>query len=179
MTPPLVSHAALKGIRLLLLDVDGVLTDGGLYYGADGQVTKRFHVHDGLGLALLRRAGVAVGVITGRTDESVRRRAADLNLDIVMLGVADKGAAVTSVLAERGLAADEVAFVGDDVNDLPAMTRVGVSIAVANAHATVLAQAGLTTRRRGGDGAVREIADAILGCLPPSHPDNLAFGDRQ
>ena len=153
----------MKGVRLLLMDVDGVLTDGRLYFGADGCVLKAFDVKDGMGIANLHRAGVQTGVISGRDDALVRRRAEDLGMAVVVLGEASKGAAVERVLEERGLPRDAVAFLGDDVNDLPAMMKVGVPLAVSDAHPEVLSFVSYVTRARGGRGAVREVCDAILG----------------
>ena len=165
MTAALVSHEALRDIRLLLLDVDGVLTDGGLWYGPDGGVTKRFSAQDGLGVSRLLRAGITVGVVTGRHDPAIDQRMIDLGIDLVRADVADKAAVVDDILREREVAPERTAFVGDDIIDLPAMARVGASIAVANAHPAVIEAARLVTTRRGGDGAVREVADAILGDL--------------
>ncbi len=167
MTPPLVTHEAVKNLRLLLMDVDGVLTDGRLYFGAlnDGSAAafKAFHVRDGLGISLLHRAGILTGIVSGRTDPYVRRRAEELGMAIVVLGEKSKGNAVERIIEEHGARREEVAFVADDVNDIPALSRVGISIAVADAHPEVLSFVQLRTRATGGNGAVREIADAILG----------------
>lgn len=149
-------------IRLLLLDVDGVLTDGRLYFGTDGFAAKAFHVRDGLGIALLHKAGIATGIVSGRTETYVERRATELGMRFVRLGIEDKGAEVAAILREGGFAKDQVGFVGDDVNDIPAFLAVGVSIAVADAHPGALAAARFVTVANGGAGAVREVADAIL-----------------
>ncbi len=163
MIPPVIHENAARGIRLLLLDVDGVLTDGRLYYGNDGEEVKAFHVRDGLGITLLHRAGVETGIVSGRADACVRRRAEELGISIIVLGEERKGTAVKRIMAERGLAREAVAFLADDVNDLPALSEVGVPIAVADAHPDVMSFARYTTRAPGGCGAVREVADAILG----------------
>ncbi len=152
-------------IRLLLMDVDGTLTDGGLYYLPDGGVMNfalRFHVRDGLGLQRARQAGLLVGIISGRSSPQVRRRAEELGLDEIHLGVADKRAALEQILAQRGLSAGETCYIGDDVVDLPAMKLAGLSIAVADAHPDVRAAASWVTTLPGGAGAVREAVDAIL-----------------
>ena len=149
-------------ISLLVLDVDGVLTDGRLWYGPDGEVAKAFHVRDGHGIKLLHRAGVATGIVSGRADEYVRERAEELGMSVALIGCEDKGEAVRSVLAERGLAAGQAAFLGDDTIDAPAFRAVGVPIAVADAHADVLRHVKFVTRNPGGRGAVREVADLIL-----------------
>ena len=162
MTPLPIHADAVRPIELLLLDVDGVLTDGRLYVGPDGMTSKAFHVRDGLGITQLLRAGVEVGLISGRDDRAVRARAKELGLRSVLLGESNKGEAVVRLLAERNLAATQAAFVADDVNDLPALEQVGVSIAVADAHPDVLAAVKFVTRASGGEGAVREVADAIL-----------------
>lgn len=160
--PAPLEDRALAGIRLFLMDVDGVLTDGRLYYGDDGVRMKAFHVRDGLGLALLRRHGVATGVISGRDELFVRRRAEELGMAVIRLGIEDKAAAVAEELAALGLPPECVAYLGDDVNDAPALARVGVPIAVADAHPDLLPHARFATRTPGGQGAVREVADAIL-----------------
>lgn len=163
MTRPPPEHEDLKDVRLLLLDVDGVLTDGRLTFGADGHRSKCFHVRDGMGLSLLRDAGVATGIISGRDDPFVRRRAEDLGIDRIRLGVRDKGIEIDRLTADLGLDPVRVAFVGDDVNDVPALRRVGIPIAVADAHPAILEFVRFQTLCRGGEGAVREVADAILG----------------
>lgn len=162
MKPLFSQHPAAHRVRLLLLDVDGVLTDGKLYFGADGFATKAFHVRDGLGLAMLRKAGVLTGIVSGRSEVFVERRATELGMRFVRLGIEDKAAAVSAIVSEANLAPDDVAFMGDDVNDIPAFAMVGVSIAVADAHPRALAAASFVTAAVGGAGAVREVADAIL-----------------
>jgi 3-deoxy-D-manno-octulosonate 8-phosphate phosphatase (KDO 8-P phosphatase) len=153
-------------VRLLVMDVDGVLTDGGIYYTERGDEVKRFDVRDGQGLVLLRQAGVLTAVITRRRSEIVERRADELGIVEVHQGAADKRAVLESLLARRGLAAAETAYVGDDVGDLPAMKLVGLPIAVADAVPVVRRQAVYVTRARPGHGAVRELCDLILAARP-------------
>jgi len=149
-------------IRLAAFDVDGVLTDGRLVYGPDGELAKTFHVHDGLGLKLLRAHGIEVALITSRTSRAVEQRARELGIEIVHQGTGDKLAQLTTLCAERGIALDATAFTGDDLPDLAPMSRAGLAIAVANAHPWVLERAQWRTTRRGGDGAVREVCDLLL-----------------
>ncbi|GAC1321208.1 MAG: hypothetical protein NVSMB2_17740 [Chloroflexota bacterium] len=149
-------------MRLLCVDVDGVLTDAGMYYGPDGEVLKKFNTRDGMGLARVREAGVAVAIISGEDSAIVHARAAKLNIDDVFAGARNKRAAIDDLCARHGLALDEVAFVGDDLNDLPALECVGLACAVADAADPVLACAHYVSRRRGGDGAVREICELLI-----------------
>ena len=149
-------------LRALVLDVDGVLTDGGLYYGDHGEALKKFNVRDGMGLRRIREAGLAVALVTGEETEIVRRRAEKLGITDVFGGVEDKRRVLGEFLASRGIAPGDAAFVGDDVNDLPALELVGLPIAVPDAVPEVLRAAHLVTGRRGGEGAVRELCDAIL-----------------
>ncbi|HEY7203741.1 MAG TPA: HAD-IIIA family hydrolase [Methylomirabilota bacterium] len=149
-------------IRLLVLDVDGVLTDGGLVYTASGEETKRFHVHDGFALVAARKAGLQIAVLSGRASAAVTRRMAELGVAEVYQGVADKVAALDSLRERLGLALREVAMMGDDLPDMPAMARAGMALAPANAIAEVKRMAHWTARRRGGDGAVREAVEMLL-----------------
>jgi YrbI family 3-deoxy-D-manno-octulosonate 8-phosphate phosphatase len=149
-------------VRLLCVDVDGVLTDAGMYYGPDGEVLKKFNTRDGMGLARVRAAGVAVAIISGEDSAIVHARAAKLQIDDVFCGAADKLVAVDELCERHGLRRDEVAFVGDDLNDLSALERVGLACAVADAAAQVQAAAHYVTQRRGGDGAVREVCELLI-----------------
>jgi 3-deoxy-D-manno-octulosonate 8-phosphate phosphatase (KDO 8-P phosphatase) len=149
-------------IRLLVLDVDGVLTDGRLHYGPDGEQLKVFHVHDGAGIRAMAAAGITVAVISGRNSAAVARRCADLGIRELQQGVEDKGAALDAVLARLGIPARECACVGDDTIDVPMLRRVGLAIAVADAHADARRAAHRRTRLRGGSGAVREVCDWLL-----------------
>jgi 3-deoxy-D-manno-octulosonate 8-phosphate phosphatase (KDO 8-P phosphatase) len=149
-------------IRLLVLDVDGVLTDGGLLYGPSGEETKRFHVHDGLALVAARKAGLQVAVLSSRASAAVTRRMAELGVTEVHQGVSDKAAALRSLCERLGVQDTEVAMMGDDLPDLSAMARAGMALAPANAVAEVKRAADWVARRRGGDGAVREAVEMLL-----------------
>ncbi len=149
-------------IRALLFDVDGVLTDGGLLYGTGGMEMKRFNVQDGVAVQQAQQAGLLTGVISGRDSEAVRRRSTELKLDFTAFGCADKLEAYRTFKRRFALNDDEIAFVGDDVPDLPVLSRCGLACAPADAHAAVRSQAALVTRRPGGSGALREVTDFIL-----------------
>ncbi|GAB6082177.1 HAD hydrolase family protein [Desulfuromonas carbonis] len=151
-----------RAIRLLLLDVDGVLTDGRIVYDDHGVETKAFDVKDGHGLKLLQRAGVRIGIITGRQSRLVEVRAAELGIDILHQGIKDKLEPYRAILAELGLTDAEVAYVGDDVVDLPILRRVGFAATVADAAEDVKPHVHYVCRRPGGRGAVREICDLLL-----------------
>jgi 3-deoxy-D-manno-octulosonate 8-phosphate phosphatase (KDO 8-P phosphatase) len=151
-----------RRIRLLVLDVDGVLTDGRLYLSAAGEELKVFHVRDGSGLVAAQRAGIAVAIISGRDSAAVTRRAAELGIRHVRQGVSDKGAELDRLLAELGVAAEHAACVGDDTPDLPMLRRVGLAVAVADAHPAAREAAHWTTPSKGGLGAVREVCDLLL-----------------
>lgn len=152
----------LARIGLLLLDVDGVMTDGRIIYDAEGREIKAFHVRDGLGIRLLMQAGIKVGVVTGRRSEALMHRCRDLGIGMIYAGVGDKAALLDRIAAQAAVAAENIAFAGDDLVDLPLMRRIGLSIAVADAHEIVRAQADLITTSPGGAGAVREICEALL-----------------
>jgi 3-deoxy-D-manno-octulosonate 8-phosphate phosphatase (KDO 8-P phosphatase) len=154
--------ARCRALRLVLTDVDGVLTDGTILVLPDGREAKSFHTRDGLGMVLARRAGLKMGLLSGRSSESVAVRAAELGLDVVRQGVSDKRAVFQEILREQGLAAPEVAYMGDDVNDLAVLTEVGLSAAPADAPFEVRAQAFMVTDARGGQGCLREFLEAIL-----------------
>ncbi len=148
-------------IEAIIFDVDGVMTDGGLYYGPDGE-WKRFDVQDGHAVVMARKAGIRLAFLTGRTSEAVTRRARELGIDILRDGVYDKGAVFGEITSELKVNPDEVCYVGDDVVDLPAMARAGFPVAVANAVPEVQAAAAWTTPRAGGRGAVRDVVERIL-----------------
>jgi 3-deoxy-D-manno-octulosonate 8-phosphate phosphatase (KDO 8-P phosphatase) len=152
----------LAAIELLVLDVDGVLTDGGLIFHADGSESKRFHTLDGHGIRLWQRAGGKVALLSGRASASVGRRAEDLEIAYVLQDCHVKLTALEQLLGQVGLKAENVAYVGDDLTDLPPMQRAGFAVAVANAVEEVKACADYVTARRGGDGAVREVIEYIL-----------------
>ena len=152
----------LKQIALILLDVDGVLTAGQVIYNDSGQETKAFNVRDGLGIRMLMEAGLSVGIVTGRRSMALVHRCRNLGINLLKDGIRDKAAALEEVLKETGVAASATAFVGDDLPDLPIMHRVGAPIAVGDAHDLVKQAAIMTTRAKGGCGAVREISERIL-----------------
>ena len=151
-----------RALRLLLTDVDGVLTDGTVLFLADGTETKAFHIRDGLGVVLAQRAGLKVGLLSGRASEVTALRARELGIQLVRQGAVDKGAAFREVLREESLAPHEVAYMGDDVNDLPVLTEVGLSGAPADAPFEVRSAAFMVTDARGGQGCFREFVEAIL-----------------
>lgn len=151
-----------RPIRLLVLDVDGVLTDGRLFISARGEEFKVFHVRDGAGLVAIRKAGIKAAIISGRSSEAVDRRAAELGIEIVRQGVVDKGAALSALVEELGLESREVACIGDDTPDLPMLALAGLAIAVADAHPQVRGAAHWVTTVPGGLGAVREACDLLL-----------------
>ena len=166
-TPPRVRAAQRRGaslssIRLLVLDVDGVLTDGRLRYGPYGERDKVFHVRDGHGIKAVRAAGIDVAVISGRRSPAVQRRCRELGIEHLLQGVEDKGAAFVSLVKRLGVTAMQCACIGDDVPDLPIMQRAGLAVAVADAHATALAAAHRHTHASGGFGAVREVCDWLV-----------------
>ncbi|TWT99808.1 3-deoxy-D-manno-octulosonate 8-phosphate phosphatase KdsC [Botrimarina colliarenosi] len=149
-------------IQLLLTDVDGVLTDGGMTFDEEGRETKTFNVHDGLGVKLWQRAGGKVGIVTGRTSRVVEKRATELAITIVHQGVAEKLAIVRQIADEEGLALDQIAYIGDDLPDLATVEAVGFGAAVADAAADLKAAADYVTLAPGGRGALREIVDKLL-----------------
>jgi 3-deoxy-D-manno-octulosonate 8-phosphate phosphatase (KDO 8-P phosphatase) len=151
-----------KEVKLLLLDVDGILTDGTIIYTHEGNEIKAFHTRDGLGIRLLQEAGVEVGLITARESEAVTRRAQDLDMKHVFQKTRNKLAVYEQLTKELGLQASEVGYMGDDWLDLPLLTRVGFSATVADAVPEVKKIVHYTTKRKGGRGAVREICDLIL-----------------
>jgi 3-deoxy-D-manno-octulosonate 8-phosphate phosphatase (KDO 8-P phosphatase) len=149
-------------IRLAVFDVDGTLTDGRLWYSEDGHETKVFHVHDGLGLKRLQANGVQVAIISARISHPVALRAEELDIAHVYQGQNDKRACLLELLDALHLTPDQVAFIGDDLPDLPPMRIAGLAVAVANAHPWVVEQAHWQTRLGGGFGAAREVCDLIL-----------------
>jgi len=152
----------LKRIKLLLLDVDGVMTDGRIIYLNDGGEAKAFDVKDGHGLKLIQRAGIQVGIITGRQSDIVGRRAAELGIEQVYQGAKDKMQPFMEILEKLDLEPSEVAYVGDDLVDLPVMRLVGFSATVADASDDIKPYVDLVTSRPGGRGAVREVCDFLL-----------------
>lgn len=151
-----------RRLRLVVFDVDGVLTDGLLTYGPSGEALKTFHTRDGHGLVLLRLAGLEPAILSARDSEIVRTRMRELGVRLVLQGQRDKAKGIELLSDRAGCGLDETAFMGDDVNDLPALTRVGLSACPADAHAEVLARTDLVTRNPGGRGAARELCDLVL-----------------
>jgi len=149
-------------IKLLLLDCDGVLTDGRLWLLENGDEHKSFNTKDGLGLTLLRRAGLRAGIISGRTSTALERRAKELGVEFLRQGNEQKVAAFEDILRVAAVSEDEVAFVGDDLSDIPLMRRVEFAVAVADAVEETRAAAHYITRAKGGKGAVREVIEIIL-----------------
>jgi YrbI family 3-deoxy-D-manno-octulosonate 8-phosphate phosphatase len=151
-----------RRIQLILSDVDGVLTNGGIVFDNQGVELKQFHIRDGLGIRIWQRAGFKFGLITGRTSQIVKQRAAELGIDIIRQGFDDKWSAATEVMRSLGLQPEQVCFVGDDLPDLPVIRRIGLGVAVADAVEEVRSAAHLITKHRGGTGAVRELIETIL-----------------
>lgn len=149
-------------VELLVLDVDGVLTDGSIYLNDSGQETKRFNVRDGFGIKLWQRLGFTVAIITGRSGKALEHRAKELGIEHVTQGAADKGAALDRLLAQTGHGLERVACIGDDLPELVLMGRVGYAIAVADAHERVRGAAAMVTRLPGGHGAVREAIERLI-----------------
>ena len=149
-------------IKLLLMDCDGVLTDGRIWLFDNGEEQKGFHTRDGLGLELWHRAGLKSGIISGRNSAAVERRAQGLGMSYVVQGVKEKVQAFTDTVTKAGVTNDEVAFIGDDLNDIPLMLRSGFGVAVADAAAEVRERAHYVTKVSGGQGAVREVIELIL-----------------
>ena len=151
-----------RRLRLVLSDVDGVLTDGRVWLLPSGEELKAFHIRDGLGIVMAQKAGLRVGLLSGRSSPAVDARARELGLAVVRQGVSDKVAALRELLAAEGLSATEVAFMGDDVNDLGVMAEGVLSAAPADAPFEVRAQAFMITQAAGGKGCFREFLEAIL-----------------
>ena len=149
-------------VKLMIFDVDGVLTDGSLHYGADGEALKTFNVYDGLGIKLLQESGVLTAIISARVSPQVARRAADLGIGFVHQGGHDKLTPFNALLEKTGLTAGQVGFIGDDIVDLPILTRVGFAVAVPGGRKEVLERAHHVTVAQGGRGAVREVCELLL-----------------
>lgn len=175
-TPKGPAQVRARKIKLLLFDVDGVLTDGKMYFlpqagqaqentqlSAQGSIEfKGFHAHDGVAISLARLGGLRTGLITKRCSETVALRARDLKLEFVLQGIHDKGAAFIQTVKGAGLTPDQAAFVGDDIVDLPAMRHAGLAVSVQNARAEVKKESHYTTPHAGGDGALRDAVEFIL-----------------
>jgi 3-deoxy-D-manno-octulosonate 8-phosphate phosphatase (KDO 8-P phosphatase) len=151
-----------RALKLLLADVDGVMTDGTVLFLPGGAEAKAFHIRDGLGIVLAQAAGLRMGLLSGRSSEVVARRAEELGIAVVRQGVGDKGAVLEEILASEGLLPHEVAYIGDDLNDLPVMTAVGLSAAPKDAAFEVRTEAFMVLETAGGQGCLREFVEAIL-----------------
>lgn len=171
--------ASLDKVKLVITDVDGVLTDGGIYYDATGECLKRFHVRDGLGIRMLEESGIRVAVLSGRDSPTLRKRIADLGISAFRLGVKDKAEACHALMSECGALPHETACTGDDSIDLPAFGVCGLSYVVADAPDYVKRQATGVLQHRGGDGAFRELADSILEAKGLLHVATTAEGFKK
>lgn len=149
-------------VRLMIFDVDGVLTDGSLHYGADGEALKTFNVQDGLGIKLLQEGGIRTAIISARRSPQVTARAKDLGIEFVHQGGHDKLTPFNALVAQLGLTNEQVGFIGDDVVDLPILSRVGFAVGVPNARPEVMTRVHHVTQRAGGGGAVREVCEFVL-----------------
>ena len=152
----------LKGIRLFASDVDGVLTDGGMYYAESGEELKKFNTRDGMGFKLLQRAGIITALITMEKTAMVARRGEKLGIPEVHQGVQDKSSELLAIISKYGLSLEEVAFIGDDVNDLRALKAVGFSAAPADAMPLIVRSVHYVCKKKGGEGAAREVIELIL-----------------
>lgn len=152
----------LRRIRLLVCDVDGVLTDGGLHYGEDGRVVKRFDVRDGLAVRMLQRAGIAVALLSGGRSGAIEQRARHLGIEHCRTGVGDKQAGLEQLQRELGMAREDTAFLGDDLNDLTVRPVTGLLVVPADAAGGLRQQADWVLSHRGGAGALRELTEALL-----------------
>ncbi|HEX9172290.1 MAG TPA: HAD family hydrolase [Telluria sp.] len=159
---PLAHMERAARVKVMIFDVDGILTDGSLTYGADGEVTKTFHVLDGLGIQLLNKTGVATAIISARSSPIVIKRASDLGITHVFQGMHDKRIAFAKLLEATGASAEECGYIGDDVIDLPLLLKVGFAVTVPSGHPEVQHRAHYVTRAAGGRGAVREVCDLVM-----------------
>jgi len=160
-------HRVLRGVRLFATDVDGVLTDAGMYYSESGDEWKKFHTRDGMGIKLLQKAGLITAIITQESTKIVMRRAQKLTIPEVHQGAYDKLAVLNDLIARHGLTMEQVAYIGDDVNDLQALGAVGFSACPADGIPQVQKTVRYVCKNKGGEGAVREIADLILAAQEP------------
>jgi 3-deoxy-D-manno-octulosonate 8-phosphate phosphatase (KDO 8-P phosphatase) len=167
-----------RALKLLLTDVDGTMTDGTVLLLPDGREAKSFHIRDGLGIVLAHAAGLKTGLVSGRASESVTERARELGMAVVRQGVRDKGAAFAEILSTEKLQAHEVAYLGDDLNDLPIIAEVGLSAAPKDAAFEVRAEAFMVLEARGGEGCLREFVEAILKARGDWDRVTRAFGSK-
>ncbi|MDE3059219.1 MAG: HAD-IIIA family hydrolase [Bacteroidota bacterium] len=162
-----ILKSQLTKIKLFATDVDGVLTDGGMYYSENGTELKKFNTRDGMGMVLLRNAGISIAIITSEDTEVVRRRAEKLQVKDLIQGAKDKVAAMEKLLARRSLAWNEIAYIGDDVNDTELLKRVGFAATPADGIERNKAIAHYVTKKKGGEGCVREVCDLLLQLHSP------------
>jgi 3-deoxy-D-manno-octulosonate 8-phosphate phosphatase (KDO 8-P phosphatase) len=170
----------LRAIRLLVCDVDGVLTDGGLHYDEDGRVVKRFDVRDGLAVRMLQRAGITVALLSGGRSGAIEQRARHLGIEHCRTGVGDKQVGLAQLHGELGMAREATAFLGDDLNDLAVRPVTGLLVSPANGAPGLRRQADWVLRSRGGDGALRELTEALLasqGLLRELHHNGWREGN--
>ncbi len=160
--PDTIAHRKAAQVRIMIFDVDGVLTDGRMQFSAEGEAMKSFFVHDGLGIQLLQKMGIATAIISARTTPIVNKRAADLGITYVYQGNHDKRITFAQLLADTGMTAQQCGFMGDDIVDLPLFSKVGFAVSVPNGHQEAISRADYVTKASGGLGAVREICDFIL-----------------
>lgn len=168
-------NTLLRRIKLVITDVDGVLTDGSLYYGPDGECLKRFNARDGLGVRMLQEAGIQVAVLSGRDCPALQARLNDLNISIFRLGQPAKAEACKSILTEAGVTKEEALFIGDDLPDLKAFACCALSATVADAPAQVIQLTDIILKMNGGQGAFRELAEALLSA---GENTLIAHGDQ-
>jgi 3-deoxy-D-manno-octulosonate 8-phosphate phosphatase (KDO 8-P phosphatase) len=154
--------AKARNIRMVLLDVDGVMTDGRVLLMPDGQEVKFFSIHDGFGMVCAMKAGIRIGIISGRSSPSLKLRCQELNIEDLFMDKMDKLPVLEQICKERNLTYEQIAFIGDDVPDLPVLEKVGLSVAPSNAHESVKTRVDLVLTKSGGDGAVREFLDLLL-----------------
>ena len=152
----------MKKVKLLVLDVDGVLTDGKLYYGSSGEEYKSFHTQDGLGINLARYSGIKIALISGRSSNAVKKRAEELKIDVFYQGIHDKVQVLNEIMADLSINLENICYMGDDLNDLPILQIVGYPAAPQNAVPLVKESARFVSKANGGEGAVRELIDHIL-----------------
>ncbi len=165
MTKKTLSTVDFKNIKLLLTDIDGVWTDGGLYYTVEGQNMLKFNVKDGMGVNLLRHKGIETGIITGNASEVVATRAKKLKLEVVNIGIQDKMTVYNKILADKRLTDANIAYIGDDINDLEVMARAAITGAPKDSMPKVLEAVDYICERNGGDGAFREFAEFLIANL--------------
>lgn len=152
----------LRNVKLLLLDVDGVMTDGSIVYTGSGEEIKSFCVKDGLGLRMLMETGINIGIVTGRSSDALYHRCKNLHIQLIFDGISDKAAVLEKITEKTGIKEENIAYIGDDLPDIPIMKKVGIPIAVRGAHENVIEAAVIVTSLDGGAGAIREVCEAVI-----------------